>query len=150
MSSRYFRPKVLRLGHSTEVWVETRCATNAFKPRPTLKAFGSKESAPLLPIPPPPPPPHPTQRQGITGKNEKLVVAGCLLSNKRFSFVEKEPFTIFQKVTIRKTWCANILEKSLLEKLGFFYILSSWNRGRGNSPSSISRFVLFLHLIAKP
>ena len=36
MPSRYFRPKVLRLGHSTEVWAETRCATEAFKPRPTL------------------------------------------------------------------------------------------------------------------
>ena len=30
----------------------------------------------------------------------------------------EKPFNIFQKVTIRKTRCANILEKSVLEKLG--------------------------------
>ena len=32
----------------------------------------------------------------------------------------ERPFNIFQQVTIRKTRCKNILEKSVLEKLGFF------------------------------
>ena len=37
----------------------------------------------------------------------------------------EKPFNIFQKVTIRNTRYANIVEKSVLEKLGFFYFLSS-------------------------
>ena len=40
-------------------------------------------------------------------------------------------------------------EHIILEKLGFFYILSSRNHGRGNSPYSICRFVLFLHQVAE-
>ena len=42
----------------------------------------------------------------------------------------EKPFNIFQKV--RKTRCANIVEESVLEKLGF-YILSSWNYGWGSA-----------------
>ena len=57
-----------------------------------LKAFGSKESAPFLPTLPISP-----KGRGITGKNEKIVVAGCLSSNKHFSFVKKNPSIFFRK-----------------------------------------------------
>ena len=40
-------------------------------------------------------------------------------------------------------------EHIILEKLGIFYILSSRNHSRGNSPNSICRFVLFLHHLAE-
>ena len=63
----------------------------------------------------------------------------------------EKPFNIFQKV--RKTRCANILEKSVLEKLGFLHlVLMKLRQGfsRENSPNSIGRFVLFLHLVVKP
>ena len=67
----------------------------------------------------------------------------------------EKPLNIFQKVTIRKTRLANILEKSLLEKLSFFFLhlvpmKPRQGLGRGNSPNSICRFVLFLHLVVKP
>ena len=64
---------------------------------------------------------------------------------------KEKPFNIFQKV--RKTKCANILEKSVLEKLGFLHlVLMKLRQGfsRENSPNSIGRFVLFLHLVVKP
>ena len=41
------------------------------------------------------------------------------------------PINIFQKVSIRKMRFANILERSVLEKLDFFYILSSRNHAGG-------------------
>ena len=49
--------------------------------------------------------------------------------------------------------CANILEESVLEKLGILHLVLMKPRqgfGRVNSPNSICRFVLFLHLIVKP
>ena len=65
---------------------------------------------------------------------------------------KEKPFNIFQKVTIRKTRYKNILEKSVLGKLGF---LTSWPYettagGWGESRNSMCHFVLFLHLVVKP
>ena len=63
----------------------------------------------------------------------------------------EKPFNIFRKV--RKMRCTNILEKSVLEKLGILHLVLMKPRqgfGRGNSPNSICRLVLFLHLIVKP
>ena len=62
----------------------------------------------------------------------------------------EKPFNIFQKVAIKKTRCEYIWEKSTFQKLRFFYIFSTRNHRRENSPNSIFCFVLFLHLVVKP
>ena len=41
-------------------------------------------------------------------------------------------------------------EKNVLETGLFFYIFSTRNHSRENSPNSISCFALFLHLVVKP
>ena len=95
--------------------------------------------------------PHPTQRRtpGITGKKEKLVVAGCLSSNKRFPFL-KRTLQYFLESKDKENVMRKHIREKCIRKTGFFYILSSWTHGRGNSSNSLCRFVLFLHLVVKP
>ena len=58
------------------------------------------------------------------------------------------PINIFQKVTIRKTRFANILERSVLEKLDFLHLVLMKPR-RENSTNSICSSVFFSHLVIK-
>ena len=80
-------------------------------------------------------------------------IAGSASLCQAAEMVERreKPFNILKKV--RKMRCANILEKSVLEKLGFLHLVlmkPQQGLGRENSPNSICRFVLFLHLVVKP
>ena len=59
------------------------------------------------------------------------------------------PINIFQTVTIRETRFANILQRSVLEKLDFFTSCPHEITAGGNSPNSICCFVQFSHLVVK-
>ena len=59
------------------------------------------------------------------------------------------PINIFQTVTIRETRFANILQRSVLEKLDFFTSCPHEITAGGNSPNSMCCFVQFSHLVVK-
>ena len=62
----------------------------------------------------------------------------------------KNPSIFFRKWRLGKRDANTYERKTRSGNCAFFYIFSTRNHSRENSPFSISCFVLFLHLVVKP